>query len=163
MTSFLKDKNEKLWGRSNSVSDLRLIDCTSEYCQKRAWQQKGNIRIEEQVLTCLFDTLCYRLCSYNFFTKMPEVYWFCSFLFQLIVLWLEFADIELFEWVYKERRQTWLPWRMTLFDEHRHQKAASQIRFTLIETVYAFQELIQIVVLDYSHLLTSSWNYQSEM
>ena len=62
-----------------------------------------------------------------FFTRMPEVYWFCSFLFQLIVLWLEFADIELFEWVYEERR------RMTLFDERRHQKAASQIRFTLIE------------------------------
>ena len=69
----------------------------------------------------------YRAFSYNFFTRMPEVYWFCSFLFQLIVLWLEFADIELFEWVYEERR------RMTLFDERRHQKAASQIRFTLIE------------------------------
>ena len=32
--------------KSNSVSDLRLIDCTSDFCQKRAWQCKSKIKIE---------------------------------------------------------------------------------------------------------------------
>ena len=74
----------------------------------------GTPLVSKPVPQCVY----YRAFSYNFFTRMPEVYWFCSFLFQLIVLWLEFADIELFEWVYEERRRTRnIRWRMTLFDE----------------------------------------------